>query len=184
MLVIRPAAVLGVDARSATHTARDRAAARLGRAPRRGPDRARDLRALLGRAARGHDLQRRLLRRRRLDDRPGHDARVGRRDGSACSHRPRPCTRRRSRSGTLSKLDLVDFAVAGDHAINGSAVRELGLPQSALIAVDQPRRRHDPAARQHGRRARRPSVRARPARELRADLEDVFSRWRRRVSRP
>ena len=37
--------------------------------------------------------------------------------------------------GHESKLDLVDFMVAGDHAIAGSAVRELGLPRSALIAV-------------------------------------------------
>src|SRR5262245_14579175 len=37
--------------------------------------------------------------------------------------------------GPLSQLDLVDFAVADDHAVNGSLVRELGLPRSALIAV-------------------------------------------------
>ena len=37
--------------------------------------------------------------------------------------------------GHLSKLDLIDFAVAGDHAIAGAAVRELGLPRSAIVAV-------------------------------------------------
>ncbi|MBA3475155.1 MAG: potassium/proton antiporter, partial [Actinobacteria bacterium] len=37
--------------------------------------------------------------------------------------------------GHLSKLDLVDFVVSRNHAIAGSAVRELGLPRDALIAV-------------------------------------------------
>ena len=37
--------------------------------------------------------------------------------------------------GPKSELALVDFVVAPDHAINGSAVRELGLPPDALIAV-------------------------------------------------
>ena len=54
--------------------------------------------------------------------------------------------------GPLSKLDLVDFAVAGDHAVNGSAVRELGLPRDCADRRDQPRRGDDPAARQHRRR--------------------------------
>jgi hypothetical protein len=35
----------------------------------------------------------------------------------------------------LGSLELVEFDVAGDHAIAGAAVRELGLPRSALIAV-------------------------------------------------
>ena len=34
-----------------------------------------------------------------------------------------------------SELDLIDFVVAPDHAIAGSAVRELGLPRSAIVAV-------------------------------------------------
>jgi NhaP-type Na+/H+ and K+/H+ antiporter len=34
----------------------------------------------------------------------------------------------------LGSLELVDFTVAADHAIAGAAVRELGLPRSALIA--------------------------------------------------
>src|SRR4029077_12580031 len=37
--------------------------------------------------------------------------------------------------GPMSQLDVVDFPVAADHAVNGSAVRELGLPRDALIAV-------------------------------------------------
>jgi potassium/hydrogen antiporter len=79
-----------------------------------------------------------------------------------------------------SKLELVDFSVAHDHAVAGSFVRELGLPRDALIAVIArgadaipPRGSTEVAA---GDRlfvlvphAKRP------------DLEDVFSRWRRRV---
>jgi cell volume regulation protein A len=37
--------------------------------------------------------------------------------------------------GALSELDLIDFLVAPDHAIAGSAVRELGLPRTAIVAV-------------------------------------------------
>src|SRR4029077_21091880 len=35
----------------------------------------------------------------------------------------------------LGSLELVEFNVAGDHAIAGSMVRELGLPRTALVAV-------------------------------------------------
>jgi hypothetical protein len=35
----------------------------------------------------------------------------------------------------LGTLELVEFDVAGDHAIAGAAVRELGLPRSALVAL-------------------------------------------------
>jgi cell volume regulation protein A len=80
----------------------------------------------------------------------------------------------------LSSLDLVDFAVAGDHAIAGAAVRELGLPRSALIAV---------VARGDDTIPPRGSTIVEPGDRLfvlvpharRADLEDVFERWRRRV---
>jgi cell volume regulation protein A len=80
----------------------------------------------------------------------------------------------------LSSLDLVDFAVAGDHAIAGAAVRELGLPRSALIAV---------VARGEDTIPPRGSTIVEPGDRLfvlvpharRADLEDVFERWRRRV---
>ena len=82
--------------------------------------------------------------------------------------------------GHESKLDLVDFMVAGDHAIAGSAVRELGLPRTALIAV---------VTRGQDTIAPRGSTVVEPGdhlfvlvpHERRADLEDVFSRWRRRV---
>jgi cell volume regulation protein A len=82
--------------------------------------------------------------------------------------------------GHLSKLDLVDFAVAGDHAINGSAVRELGLPRSALIAVIN---RGDNTIPPRGSTVVEAGDRlfVLVPRELRADLEDVFARWRRRV---
>jgi cell volume regulation protein A len=80
----------------------------------------------------------------------------------------------------LGSLELVDFAVAGDHAIAGSAVRELGLPRSALIAV---------VARGGDTIPPRGSTIVEPGdrlfvlapRKMRADLEDVFTRWRRRV---
>ena len=89
---------LGFDCVERLHEPRA-APARLGRPPRRGADRARHLRPLLGRAGQGHDLQRRLLRRRRLGDRAGDDARAGSRPAGAARARPHPCTRRRSRWG-------------------------------------------------------------------------------------
>lgn len=80
----------------------------------------------------------------------------------------------------LGTLELVDFAVAGDHAVNGSAVRELGLPRDALIAVIN---RGDETIPPRGSTVVRAGDRlfVLVPRKLRADLEDVFSRWRRRV---
>jgi cell volume regulation protein A len=82
--------------------------------------------------------------------------------------------------GPLSKLDLVDFAVAGDHAVNGSAVRELGLPRDSLIAVIN---RDGDAIPPRGGTVIQPGDRlyVLVPRKQRADLEDVFTRWRRRV---
>ena len=82
--------------------------------------------------------------------------------------------------GHLSKLDLVDFAVAGDHAIAGSAVRELGLPRTALIAVVT---RGDQTIPPRGSTVVEPGDRlfVLVPHDMRADLEDVFARWRRRV---
>jgi len=37
--------------------------------------------------------------------------------------------------GPLGRFELIDFAVATDHAIAGASVRELGLPRSAVIAA-------------------------------------------------
>jgi cell volume regulation protein A len=77
-------------------------------------------------------------------------------------------------------LELIEFDVAGDHSINGAAVRELGLPRSALVAV---------VARDGDTIAPRGSTMIKPGdrlfvlvpRNRRADVEDVFTRWRRRV---
>lgn len=77
-------------------------------------------------------------------------------------------------------LDMVEFAVAADHAVAGSAVRELGLPRDALIAVLV---RGDEAIPPRG------STRIQAGDVLfvltpdgkRPDLEDVFTRWRRRI---
>ena len=82
--------------------------------------------------------------------------------------------------GPLSKLDLVDFAVAGDHAVNGSAVRELGLPRDSLIAVIS---RDGESIPPRGSTVVQAGDRlfVLVPRKVRADLEDVFSRWRRRV---
>jgi cell volume regulation protein A len=80
----------------------------------------------------------------------------------------------------LGSLELVEFDVAGDHAIAGAAVRELGLPRSALIAVVA---RGDDAIPPRGNTVIEPGDRlfVLAPRTLRLELEDVFSRWRRRV---
>jgi cell volume regulation protein A len=80
----------------------------------------------------------------------------------------------------LAQLELVDFAVAADHAVNGSAVRELGLPRSALVAVIN---RHGDTIPPRGSTVLQAGDRlfVLLPRKHRADLEDVFSRWRRRV---
>jgi potassium/hydrogen antiporter len=82
--------------------------------------------------------------------------------------------------GESSQLDLLDFVVAPDHAIAGAAVREVGLPRTAIIAVvvrgDEsipPRGSTIIESGDHlfvlGPHSMRPAI------------EDVFSRWRRRV---
>ena len=80
----------------------------------------------------------------------------------------------------LGSLELIDFQVANDHAIAGAAVRELGLPRSALIAVVARRGETIPP---RGSTIIEPGDRlfVLAPRTIRADLEDVFSRWRRRV---
>ena len=82
--------------------------------------------------------------------------------------------------GPLSKLDLIDFVVAPDHAIAGAAVRELGLPRSSLIAVVG---RGDDSIPPRGSTIIEPGDRlfVLAPRSMRQDVEDVFSRWRRRV---
>jgi len=78
------------------------------------------------------------------------------------------------------ELDLVDFVVAPDHAIVGSAVREVGLPRTAIIAV---------VVRGADSIPPRGSTVLEAGDRLyvlapRADgpaIEDVFTRWRRRI---
>ena len=62
-----------------------------------------------------------------------------------------------------SPLELVDFDVSPTHSIAGAAVRELGLPRSALVAAVARGTGLDPAARKHGDPGRRPPLRAHPA---------------------
>jgi cell volume regulation protein A len=80
----------------------------------------------------------------------------------------------------LGSLELVDFVVAPDHAIAGSAVRELGLPRSALIAVVA---RGDETIPPRGSTVIEAGDQlfVLAPRKARPDLEDVFERWRRRV---
>jgi cell volume regulation protein A len=80
----------------------------------------------------------------------------------------------------LGSLELVEFDVAGDHAIAGAEVRELGLPRNALIAVIA---RHGETIPPRGTTILGPGDRlfVLAPRTLRAELEDVFARWRRRV---
>jgi len=77
-------------------------------------------------------------------------------------------------------LNLVEFAVAGHHAIAGSAVRELGLPREALIAVLV---RGDEAIPPRGSTTVQPGdvlfVLAPDGKG--PELEDVFTRWRQRI---
>jgi potassium/hydrogen antiporter len=82
--------------------------------------------------------------------------------------------------GALSSLELVDFAVAPDHAIAGAAVRELGLPRTALVAVVA---RGDETIPPRGSTVIEPGDRlfVLAPRSMRPELEDVFSRWRRRI---
>jgi cell volume regulation protein A len=82
--------------------------------------------------------------------------------------------------GALSSLELVDFDVAPDHAIAGAAVRELGLPRTALVAVVA---RGDETIPPRGSTVIQPGDRlfVLAPRTMRPELEDVFARWRRRV---
>ena len=75
---------------------------------------------------------------------------------------------------------LIDFSVTAEHSIAGSAVRELGLPRSAIVAVIS---RGDDSIPPRGSTVIEPGDRLfvlapRPTREA---VEDAFSRWRRRI---
>ncbi|HEY4348813.1 MAG TPA: potassium/proton antiporter [Gaiellaceae bacterium] len=80
----------------------------------------------------------------------------------------------------LSQLDRVEFVVSGNHAINGSAVRELGLPRDALVALIQ---RDAEAIPPRGSTIVEEGDRLfiLAPRQRQHDLEDVFTRWRRLI---
>jgi potassium/hydrogen antiporter len=82
--------------------------------------------------------------------------------------------------GESSPLDLLDFVVAPDHAIAGAAVREVGLPRSAIIAVVV---RGDDSIPPRGSTVIEPGdhLFVLAPHSIRPAIEDVFSRWRRRV---
>ena len=82
--------------------------------------------------------------------------------------------------GESSTLDLLDFVVADDHAIAGAAVREVGLPRAAIIAVVV---RDDVSIPPRGSTVIEPGDRlyVLAPHGLRPAIEDVFSRWQRRV---
>jgi cell volume regulation protein A len=82
--------------------------------------------------------------------------------------------------GESSALDLLDFVVAPDHAIAGAAVREVGLPRSAIIAVVV---RGDDSIPPRGSTLIEPGdhLYVLAPHSMRPAIEDVFSRWRRRV---
>jgi cell volume regulation protein A len=77
-------------------------------------------------------------------------------------------------------LNLVEFAVAADHAIAGASVSELGLPRDALIAVLV---RGDEALPPSGATAVEPGdvLFILSPDGKRPELEDVFTRWRQRI---
>ncbi|HEX5135174.1 MAG TPA: cation:proton antiporter, partial [Thermoanaerobaculia bacterium] len=81
---------------------------------------------------------------------------------------------------TLGELDLVDFVVSPDHAIVGSAVRELGLPRTALVAVVV---RGDESIPPRGSTVVHSGDRlfVLAPHKMRPAVEDVFARWQRRV---
>src|SRR5919106_2505718 len=82
--------------------------------------------------------------------------------------------------GESGQLDLLDFVVAPDHAIAGAAVREVGLPRSAIIAVVV---RGDDSIPPRGSTIIEPGDRlfVLAPHSMRPAIEDVFLRWRRRV---
>ena len=75
---------------------------------------------------------------------------------------------------------VIEFAVEGNHAINGSAVRELGLPRDALVAwVTRAGNPIPPRGSTVVEAGDRLSVIT--PRHRSPDLEDVLSRWRRLI---
>ena len=180
VFVIRPVAVVGVDRVQRLHSSRSApSSAGLGCAAR-----------CRSSSARSSSPSRHPRRRRSST-----------RCSSSCSSRPssreRPSSAWRPRLGLLDPviaakepplhvdeagpLDLVEFDVAADHAIAGAAVRELGLPRSALVASDRPRQPHDRASWEHRDQAAATAstCSSRVTPEPRSTTSS--SRWRRRV---
>ena len=82
--------------------------------------------------------------------------------------------------GPLSELDLVEFTVEANHSINGSAVRELGLPRDTLVAaINRNGHAIPPRGSTIVNAGDHLFVLIPP--ERRPDLEDVFTRWRRLI---
>jgi cell volume regulation protein A len=79
-----------------------------------------------------------------------------------------------------STLDLLDFVVSEDHAIAGAAVREVGLPRTAIIAVVV---RGADSIPPRGSTIIEPGDRlyVLAPHAMRPAIEDVFSRWQRRI---
>ncbi len=80
----------------------------------------------------------------------------------------------------LNKADLVNFVVAENHAVNGSTVRELGLPRDVMIAAINRDGNTIPPQGSTLLQAGDQLVVLVP-RRLHADLEDVLIRWQRLV---
>ena len=82
--------------------------------------------------------------------------------------------------GASSRLELTDFVVAEDHAIAGAAVREVGLPRNAIIAVID---RGEESFPPRGSTVLQPGDRlfVLAPEWMTGHVEDVFVRWRRRI---
>ena len=81
---------------------------------------------------------------------------------------------------SLGEPDLVEFTVAVNHSINGSAVRELGLPREALVAVIK---RDGEAIAPRGSSVLEAGdqLSVLVPRHRRPDLDNVLERWRRLI---
>jgi potassium/hydrogen antiporter len=87
---------------------------------------------------------------------------------------------REPRPHPLGDLDLIEFAVEAGHSIDGSHVRELGLPRDTLVAAIK-RNGHAIPPRGSTVVAAGDRLFVLTPPERRADLEDVLTRWRRLI---
>ena len=79
-------------------------------------------------------------------------------------------------AGSLD-LDLVEFNISAEHSIDGSFVRELGLPRRTLVAVVL-RGDEEIAPRGSTKLQAGDRIFVLVPHSVRADLEDTFARWR------